>query len=134
MFWQRKSEIQKVLEQYGHVKGTQFLTYLFTIAQEGTSSLKTGKESTTKNMMQYAISNILNRHNDTYLKEYSEFQAKHIKNQKLLGELSKEKGKYTDLSIFAKPATNWCEAKPVEKKTLRQVYPHRLVHRPRHLQ
>lgn len=117
MFWQRKSEIQKVLEQYGHVKGTQFLTYLFTIAQEGTNSLKTGKESTTKNMMQYAISNILNRHNDSYLKEYSEFQAKHIKNQKLLGELSKEKSKYTDLSILEKPATNWCEAKPVEKKT-----------------
>ena len=72
MFWQRKSEIQKVLEQYGQIKGTQFLTYLFTIATEGTNSLKSGSDNTTKNLMQYAISNIRSRHNNAFLKEYSD--------------------------------------------------------------
>ena len=117
MFWQRKSEIQKVLEQYGQIKGTQFLTYLYTIANEGTNSLKSGTDSATKNLMQCAISNILNRHNNAYLKEYSDFQAKYIKNQKLLAELSKEKAKYTDLSIFANPNSNRCEEKPATKQT-----------------
>ena len=51
MFWQRKSEIQKVLEQYGQIKGTQFLTYLFTIATEGTNSLKSGSDNTTNTLI-----------------------------------------------------------------------------------
>lgn len=117
MFWQRKSEIQKVLEQYGQIKGTQFLTYLFTIATEGTNSLKSGSDNTTKNLMQYAISNIRSRHNNAFLKEYSDFQAKYIKNTKLLAELSKEKAKYTDMSIFANPNPNRCEAKPTNTQT-----------------
>lgn len=117
MFWQRKSEIQKVLEQYGQIKGTQFLTYLFTIANEGTNSLKSGTDSATKNLMQCAINNILNRHNNAYLKEYSDFQAKYIKNQKLLAELSKEKAKYTDMSIFANPSSSRCQAKPANNQT-----------------
>lgn len=111
MFWNKKSEIQKVLDKYGSTKDREFLTYFFTVTNQGTAQLKSGNGTEAKKLMEYAISNILNRHGDAYLKEYSAFQAENIKNQKLIVELLKEKEKYTDLSIVASPTTNWCEPK-----------------------
>lgn len=117
MFRQKKSEIQKVLERYGQVKGKQFLTYFFTIIHEGMFSLKAGQSKTTKNFMEYAVSNILNRHNEAYLNEFSAFQTEHIQNLDLLEELFAEKEAYIDRNILKKPGINWCEKKPVTDTT-----------------
>lgn len=110
MFW-RKSEIQKVYEKYGYIKGQRFLTYFFTISYEGAIRVESSENDVAKTMMGYAISNILERHGDSYLKEYSAFQEEQCKNPKLLTELLKEKSRYTDLSILEKPAINWCQKK-----------------------
>lgn len=112
MFWKKKTEIQKVLEEYGPTKGKQFLTYFFTITFQGSNILKSGKNKDASEMMKFAISNILNKHGDVYLKEYSAFQAKNLKNEKLLVELLREKEAYTDISIISKPVINWCDKAP----------------------
>ena len=98
MLFNKKSEIDKVIEKYSLKKGQEFLVYFYTYLEHSRFYSEKNKMPVSE-VAQAALNYILNQHDENYVDEYMIFFKEAVCNKKLIEELSKAGLKYFDLSF-----------------------------------
>lgn len=98
--WAQKSEIEKVLAQYGSKKGNQFLSTFATYYLKIVPKAKGVGERQASKTIDRFIANIKMKYGMPFLLEYNKFYKENSQNTKLLAELMKATDRYIDKTLL----------------------------------
>ena len=97
----RKSEIEKVLKQYGNTKGTLYLTIYHTYMKRVLPLMTSGKGDAATEATNQFIANLKEKYGMPFVMEYNPFFQENMRNVKLQSELEKAGSQYYDGSLFS---------------------------------